>query len=67
MERGTLQTHDLDDNTLSSATVKLRIENLLPGTEIQFCSGDRHNDLVMDENALQMGVSVGLSCPVMFV
>ncbi len=36
--------YDFDQDSFSSAAVKLAVENLLPGAEIQFSACDRYHD-----------------------
>jgi hypothetical protein len=40
--------HDLNDDPLGALPVELGIVDLLPGAEVQFGFGYRHNHLVMD-------------------
>jgi len=48
----------LQYNSLPALPVELRIVDLLPGAEVQLASGDRYDDLMVDEQALQVSVSV---------
>src|SRR5262245_3841371 len=52
---------DLDDDPLLPPPVELRIEHLLPWTEVERPLGDREDHLVMDERALEMRVGVVLA------
>lgn len=56
---GTLFPEDLDHDPFFPLAVELRIIHLLPGPEIQLPRGDRQNHLVVHQQALQVGVSVG--------
>ena len=55
------------DDPLATLTVELGIEDLLPWFEIQLAGGDGHDDLVVHEDGLQVGVAVVLAGPMMFV
>ena len=59
--------HDLDDHTLSAPSVEFGIVDLLPRTEIQLSGGDRNDNFMMDQQALQVRVPVGFPRPVMTV
>src|SRR6185437_5706835 len=59
--------HHLDDHPLAPLTVKLRIVDLLPGTEVEFPLGDGHDHLVVHQQALEMGVAVGFAGAVVLV
>src|SRR5574339_417957 len=62
-----LLTHDLDDNALAAAAVELRVEHLLPGTEIERAVGDGQDHLVPQDGALQVRVGIVLAGLVMLV
>lgn len=53
------------DQPLAALPVELGVENFLPGAEIQFALGNRYDDLVMKQDALQVSVCVGLAGLVM--
>src|SRR5512135_203309 len=67
MSTGRLLAQYLDHHALSPLTVELRVIDLLPGSEIQLPGRDRHDDLMMDQQALQMRVSIFLSSAMMAV
>src|SRR5262245_30468295 len=53
-----LLTHDFHNDSLIALTVKLSVENALPGPEIKLSRRDRDNHLVMNEKCLEMRVAV---------
>src|SRR2546422_1557432 len=53
-----LVSHDFNDNPFLSLSVKFCIINLLPRPEIKFPRCHRHDDLMMDEQALQVRITV---------
>src|SRR5262245_53358810 len=57
----------LDDDPLLPPPVELRIEHLLPWTEVERPLGDREDHLVMDERALEMRVGIVLTGLVMAI
>ena len=59
--------HRLDHHPLSSLAVEFGIVDLLPGAEVQPAFGDGDDDLVMHEQAFQVGVAVDLAGAVMVI
>src|SRR5690242_5366056 len=59
--RATLLAHYLNDDAFIALSVELGVIDLLPWTEIELARGHRHDDLVMHEQALQVGIAVGLA------
>src|SRR6267378_4432491 len=53
-----LLSHNFHDHSLVPLPIELRVENALPDAEIQFAGGDRHNHLMMDQQRLQMRVTI---------
>jgi hypothetical protein len=62
-----LLTKNLDYQPFAPLAVKLGIENLLPGAEIQLPICHRYNNLMVKKNAFQMGITIALPCSVMFI
>ena len=58
---------DLDDEPLVAPAVELRVEDLLPGTEVEAPLRHRHDRLVVHEQVLQVSVAVVLAAPVVAV
>src|SRR5262245_15605610 len=58
---------DLDDDPLLPPPVELRIEHLLPRTEVERTLGDREDHLVMHQRALEMRVGIVLTGLVMAI
>jgi hypothetical protein len=52
---------DLDQHALGASTVELAVEDLLPGAEVEFPLGDRHNDLSAHHLPLHVSISVVLA------
>ena len=63
----TLHTHDLHDHPLFPLSIELRVEHLLPRTEIELPVGDRQHHLVAHDGALQVRIGVVLARLVMLV
>ena len=57
----TLFAHHFNDDAFRPLPVELGVINLLPGAEIQLPVGHRNDDLVMHEQALQVGIAVGFA------
>src|SRR5690606_6051685 len=53
-----LLAHDLHDDAFPPAPVELGVVDLLPRTEVHAAVGDGDDHLVVDEQALEMGVAV---------
>jgi hypothetical protein len=53
-----LFSDDLDQDSLSSSSVKLSVKNLLPGAEVEFSAGDRYHDLSSHDLPLEVGVGI---------
>src|ERR1700693_1750604 len=53
--------HDFNNDAFWAPTVEFRVINLLPGTEIELSVRHGHNHLVVDQQAFQMGVAIGLA------
>ena len=51
-------THDLHDHPLPPLAIELGVEDLLPRPEIQLAVGDRHDDLVPHDRALEVRVGI---------
>src|SRR5215471_8836946 len=60
-------SHHLHDHPLIPLAIKLRIKDPLPRSKVQLARGDRHDDLVMDQQRLQMRVAIVLAGLVMLV
>src|SRR5882762_7772283 len=60
-------THYLQDDPLVPLAVKFRVEDSLPGSEIQPSFRDWDDHLVMDEQSLQMGIPVVFAGVMMLV
>src|SRR5438045_4433466 len=58
---------DLHDEALRSLTVELCIEHALPRAEVEAAFRDRDDDLVVDEERLQVGISVVFAGSMMLV
>lgn len=56
--QGRLFPHRLDDHALGPLAVKLGVEHLLPGTQIELAAGDGQEDLMPEQEVLQVRVSV---------
>src|SRR5271166_4565337 len=65
--RSPLFANDLDQYALAATSVELAIEDLLPGTEVEFARRNRHHDLPAHDLAFHMGISVVLADSVMAV
>src|SRR5207248_5512074 len=59
--------HHFHDDSLPALAVELRVEHLLPWTQIQFSCRDRQRHLMAHDRALQMRVRVVLACLMMLV
>src|SRR5262245_21981125 len=57
----------LDQDPLAALAVKLEVEDVFPGSEMQLSIGDRHDHLAAHNLALQVCVCVVFSCPVVLV
>lgn len=55
------------DHSLSPLSVEFRIENPLPGTQVELAIGNRQGGFVMEKQRLQMCVGVVLARPMMLV
>jgi len=53
-----LFAHGLDDHPLGPPAVEFGVVDLLPGSEIELALGDRNDDLVVHQQALQMGIAI---------
>jgi len=62
-----LLSHHFDDHPLVPLPVKLRVEDALPGPEVQAPGGDWHNHFVMNQQSLKVRVAVGLAGVVVVV
>src|ERR1700692_3788105 len=62
-----LLSHYLNDDALVALAIELGVENLLPGAEIEFAVRDRHDNFVVDDQRLQVGVSIVFAGLVMLV
>ncbi len=58
-------TDNLHKNSLTTTSVELAIENLLPRAEVEFPACDRHDDFSPHHLSLQMGISIIFPCIVM--
>jgi hypothetical protein len=56
-----LLTHHFNDDAFRPLTVELGVVNLLPGPEIQFSVRDRDDDLMMNDEAFEVGIAVGFT------
>jgi len=54
-------SHDLNNDAFGALAVELGVINLLPGPEIELAGGHRHDHLVMDEEALEVRIAIGLA------
>ena len=59
--------HDLNNDAFRAAAVEFRVIDLLPWTEIELPLGHGHDHLVVDQQALQMLIAIGLSGAVMTI
>ena len=66
---------DFYKNPLPAKAVKFPVKDLLPRSEVELPSGDRHNDLPAHDRALEVGVGIvlasvvgvlGVRCPLEF-
>jgi len=48
----------LNDDPLVALPVELGVENLLPRAEVELAIGDRHNDLMVDDQRFEVSVAV---------
>ena len=68
MQRGVnLLPDDLDERSFAPSTIKFTIENLLPGTEVQFALGDGDHDFTPHYLPFEVRVRVILPCSVVLV
>src|SRR5213083_528500 len=54
----TLLADDFHEDAFSAAPVKFAVEDLFPGTEVQFALGDSNDDLATHDLPLQVRVGV---------
>src|SRR5260370_33660189 len=47
-----------DDDTLGTLPIKLAVEDTLPGTSIEFAIGNGNDDLVMEQEVFEMGITI---------
>jgi len=62
-----LFSHYLNDDALVPLPIEFGIENLLPGSEVQFPVRDRHDHLVVNDQRLEVRVSIVFAGLVMLV
>jgi hypothetical protein len=62
-----LLAHDFDNDAFFAAAVELGVIDFLPGAEVEAAGGDGDDDLMVDEEALQVGVAVGFAGAVVSV
>src|ERR1022692_194059 len=53
-----LFSHDFNENSFVALAVELGVDNLLPGTKVEFPAGDRDNDFMVKDQRFQVRVSV---------
>src|SRR6185369_7112168 len=53
-----LLANDLDEHALLAASIEFAVENLLPGTEIEFAVGDRHDNFASHHLAFDVGIGI---------
>jgi hypothetical protein len=53
--------HDFNNDAFGALSVEFRVINLLPRSEIQLPGGHRHDHLVVNQQALQVRVAIGLA------
>ncbi len=58
---------DLHEHPLRSTSVELAVEDLFPGSEVEFSFGDSNDDLSTHDLPLQMRVGIVLAGPVVLV
>src|SRR6516225_2454787 len=58
---------DFHDHSLVPLPIKLGIEDPLPSAQIEFAAGNRHYDLMMDQQRFEMRVAVVFTRGMMFV
>lgn len=56
-----------DEHAFPAAAVEFAVENLFPGTEIEFAFGDGDNDFAAHDLAFEMRVGVVFAGPVVSV
>ena len=59
--------NDFDEGAFAAAAVKFAVEDLLPGTEVQFAFGDGDDDFAAHDLAFHVGVGVVLAGAVVAV
>src|SRR5579859_1219247 len=62
-----LLPNDLHKHPLASASIKLAVKNLFPGTKIQFAFGDGNHDFPSHNLPLHVSVGVVFPGPIMLV
>ena len=62
-----LIAEDLDNDALGAPAVEFGVEDPLPGAEVEASGSDRKNDLVVDENCFEVGVTIVLTGFVMAI
>src|ERR1039457_1787803 len=62
-----LFSHDFNENSFVALAVELGVENLLPGTKVEFPAGDRDNDFMVNDQRFQVRVSVVFAGLVMLI
>ena len=54
-------THYFQNDAFGPLSVEFRVVNLLPGAEIEFALSHRHDHLVVNQQAFQMRIAIGLA------
>src|SRR5450756_1589942 len=62
-----LFSHHFNDHSFVALAVEFGVENLLPGAEVEFSVGDREDDFVVNDQRLEVRVSVVFASLVMLV
>jgi hypothetical protein len=55
---GLLLPYYFDDDTLGTLPIKLAVEDTLPGTSIEFAIGNGNDDLVVEQEVFEMGITI---------
>jgi hypothetical protein len=62
-----LLTHHFNDDAFGPLSVEFRVIDLLPWAEIEFARGNRNDDFMVNEKALQVRIAVGFASPMVAV
>ena len=62
-----LLSNDFDDDPFGALPIEYAVEEARPATKVDFAIGDRQDDLVMEQEVFEVGISVVLACLVMAI